>query len=99
MGVAATSVDGAAGFPPAFTPNGDGNNDVLEVYGTGLATVKMKIFNRWGEKIFDTGNQWGGWDGTFKNKPMNPAVFAYVAKVELINGVQIPLKGDITLLR
>jgi hypothetical protein len=40
-----------------------------------------------------------GWDGTFKNKPMNPAVFAYVASVELINGVQIPIKGDITLLR
>jgi len=40
-----------------------------------------------------------GWDGTFKEKPMNPAVFAYIASVELINGQTLKKKGDITLLR
>jgi hypothetical protein len=40
-----------------------------------------------------------GWDGSFKGKDMNPAVFAYIATVELINGTQINRKGDITLLR
>jgi gliding motility-associated-like protein len=86
-------------IPNAFSPNGDGNNDVLEVYGTGLATVKMKIFNRWGEKIFDSGNQWGGWDGTFKGQLQNPGVYTYYVEGVYLNGKVREKRGSITILR
>ena len=93
-------------IPNVFSPNGDGINDHVTVFADPRVkeVIFLEIFDRWGNQVF-VGHNFQpndpllGWDGTFKNKPMNPAVFAYVAKVELINGVQIPLKGDITLLR
>jgi gliding motility-associated-like protein len=85
--------------PNAFSPNGDGNNDVLEVYGSGLATVKLKIFNRWGEKIFDSGNQWMGWDGTYKGQLQNPGVYTYYAEGVYLNGKVREKKGTITIIR
>lgn len=85
--------------PNAFSPNGDGNNDVLEVYGTGLATVKLKIFNRWGEKIYDSGNQWAGWDGTYKGQLQNPGVYTYYVEGVYLNGKVREKRGTITILR
>ncbi len=85
--------------PNAFSPNGDGNNDVLEVYGTALATVKLKIFNRWGEKIFDSGNQWLGWDGTYRGQLQNPGVYTYHAEGIYLNGKTKEKKGTVTVIR
>lgn len=85
--------------PNAFTPNGDGNNDILEVYGQGLATAKLKIFDRWGEKVFDSGNQWIGWDGTYKGALLNPGVYTYDAEGVYLNGKVKEKKGTITLIR
>jgi len=93
-------------IPNVFSPNDDYINDYVTVYADPRVkqVVYLEIFDRWGNQVFVATNFQPndpllGWDGTFKNKPMNPAVFAYIAKVELINGVQIPFKGDITLLR
>ncbi|MCW5908051.1 MAG: gliding motility-associated C-terminal domain-containing protein [Chitinophagales bacterium] len=85
--------------PNAFSPNGDGNNDVFEIYGTGLAAVYLKIFNRWGEKIFDSGNQWQGWDGTYKGVLQNPGVYTYHAEGVYLNGKVKAKTGTVTILR
>jgi gliding motility-associated-like protein len=93
-------------IPNVFSPNGDGKNDWVTVFANDRIkkVVYLEIFDRWGNNVFKAtdflpNDPLLGWDGTFRGLPMNPAVFAYVAKVELINGDQIPFKGDITLLR
>ncbi len=85
--------------PNAFSPNGDGNNDVLVVYGTGLATANLTIFNRWGEKVFDSQNQWLGWDGTYKGVLQTPGVYTYYLRAVYLNGKAREKKGTITILR
>ncbi|MBP6730572.1 MAG: gliding motility-associated C-terminal domain-containing protein, partial [Chitinophagales bacterium] len=85
--------------PNAFTPNGDGNNDVFAIYGAGLAKASLQIFNRWGEKIFDSSNQWLGWDGTYKGTQQNPGVYTYQVQAVYLNGKTKEKKGTVTLIR
>lgn len=87
--------------PNTFTPNGDGQNDMLKVFGPGVSSVKeVRIFNRWGQLVFETNDPANiGWDGTFKGQELNPGVFVYYMDVECINGERTIKKGDITLLR
>lgn len=87
--------------PNTFTPNGDGQNDVLKVFGPGVASVKeIRIFNRWGQLVFETNDPSNiGWDGTYKGQELNPGVFVYYMDVLCINGERTIKKGDITLLR
>ena len=93
-------------IPNVFTPDGDGMNDHVTVFTDPRVkrVVHLEIFDRWGNNVFigtdfPPNDPLLGWDGTFRNKPMNPAVFAYVAQVELINGSYAFRKGDITLIR
>ena len=85
--------------PNAFTPNGDGNNDVFTMYGFGLSKLNLKIFNRWGEKVFDSSNQWQGWDGTYKGENQNPGVYTYYAEGVYLNGKTREKEGTVTLIR
>ncbi len=85
--------------PNAFSPNGDGNNDVLEVYGRGLAKVDLTIFNRWGEKVFDSNNQWQGWDGNYKGIESPAGVYTYYVEATYLNGKTKGKKGTITIIR
>ncbi len=87
--------------PNTFTPNGDGQNDIIKVFGPGVSSVKeVRIFNRWGQMVFETNDPENiGWDGTFKGQELNPGVFVYYMDVECINGERTIKKGDITLLR
>lgn len=85
-------------IPNAFTPNGDGNNDVFQIYGEGIKTVDLKIFNRWGIKVFDSNNQLNGWDGTYKGVLQNPAVFTYVADITFLDNKKVQKVGSITLV-
>ncbi|MCX6197898.1 MAG: gliding motility-associated C-terminal domain-containing protein [Bacteroidetes bacterium] len=85
--------------PNAFSPNGDGNNDVFTVYGSGLAKANLKIFNRWGEKVFDSQNQWLGWDGTYKGVIQNPGVYTYYLEGVYLNGKVKEKKGTVSLIR
>ncbi len=94
-------------IPNAFTPNLDGFNDNFTIYtNQGVRRIKsLKIFDRWGELVFQDENfppnddtQYG-WNGMFREKEMNPAVFAYVAEVEFKDDAVILFKGDVTLVR
>ena len=94
-------VDGGAPvyIPNTFSPNGDGNNDVFQLYGVGIKTIDLKIFNRWGEKVYESNNQFEGWDGTYKGVLQNPAVFAYEATITYLNDKKTQRIGSITLVR
>jgi gliding motility-associated-like protein len=85
--------------PNAFTPNGDGNNDVFFIYGEGIKTVDLKIFNRWGIKVFDSNNQYYGWDGTYKAVLQNPAVFTYQATITFLDNKEMVKVGSLTLVK
>jgi len=85
-------------IPNSFSPNGDDINDVLFVRGSGLKSIKLYIYNRWGEKVYQLSVN-KGWDGTYRGKPLNPAVFAWYAEVEFEDGNRIYKKGNITLIR
>lgn len=85
-------------IPTAFSPNNDGENDVLYVYGNCIETMELTIFDRWGEKVFETTDPKQGWDGTFNGRALNPAGFAYVLKAT-VKGEQISKKGNVTLVK
>jgi gliding motility-associated-like protein len=86
--------------PNAFTPDGDGLNDVLYVRGYNIERVIIfAIYNRWGEKVFEAHSQSEGWDGTFNGKTAVGDVFAYYLKVECLSGEEFFKKGNVTVLR
>lgn len=85
--------------PTAFSPNGDGNeNDVLKVYGKCITNLNFAIFDRWGEKVFETSDPAVGWDGTYKGKKLDTAVFVYYLTATW-NGNEVKQHGNITLLK
>lgn len=86
-------------IPTAFTPNNDGNNDVIQVKSGVLSSLEFAIFDRWGEKVFETDNTQDTWDGLYHGKPLEPQVFVYYLKAVCLNGEEIERKGNITLIR
>lgn len=88
-----------ADLPSGFSPDGDGNNDVFRVRGYGIASMNLKIFNRWGEQVFETSDQNIGWDGTYKGKLQEMDVYAYVLVAEFVDGTHTKKQGNVTLLR
>jgi gliding motility-associated-like protein len=86
-------------IPNAFTPNGDQENDVLYVRGLWIESFVLRIFDRWGELVFETTNQNMGWDGTFKGKKLDPDVFDYYLDVNCIGGSHSIIKGNVTLMK
>lgn len=89
----------AWGIPNAFSPNGDGQNDVLYVRGNGISGVRMMIYNRYGQLVFESTDLTLGWDGTHKGKAVNPGVFVYFVEVTFANGNSDSGKGNVTLVR
>jgi gliding motility-associated-like protein len=85
--------------PNAFTPNNDGNNDILYVRGAFVEEMHFIIYDRWGEKVFETFNQTNGWDGTYKGRKADPAVFVYYLEIRCIGGKTFFKKGNITVLK
>jgi len=86
-------------IPNIFSPNNDGVNDVLYVYGSNIKEMHFKIYNRWGEKVFETETQSSGWDGTFKGKNAAQGVYVYSLKALIVNGDEVNLKGNVSLVR
>lgn len=87
-------------FPTAFTPNGDGNNDILFALGGLHATsVSIEIWNRWGQLVFSTNDLSKGWDGNFNGVPAHTGVYAYLIKFTTFEGDMKRSKGNVTLLR
>jgi gliding motility-associated-like protein len=89
----------ALDLPTGFSPNGDGSNDILYVRGGGIEVMNLKIFNRWGEKVFESSSLGQGWDGTFKGKPQEVDAYAFVLTATFIDGSSATKKGNVTLLR
>lgn len=87
------------GVPNSFSPNGDGVNDIIYVEGVGIEYLLFRIYNRWGELIFESRDQSLGWDGTFRGVKQEMEVYTYLVDATYINGVNTKLKGNITLLK
>ena len=89
-------------IPNAFSPNGDGENERLKLlYGnySCIDTYKFAVYNRWGEKVFESEIPGEEWDGTYNGKLENTAVFAWYMTAVLVNGDKIERKGNISLVR
>ncbi|PIZ05902.1 MAG: hypothetical protein COY57_04825, partial [Flavobacteriales bacterium CG_4_10_14_0_8_um_filter_32_5] len=86
-------------FPTAFTPNGDGNNDVYFVRGGPFTWVNFRVFNEWGEVIFISDDEEKGWDGTHKGEPVPLGTYVYTVKAETIDGVKYEKSGKVALIR
>jgi len=85
--------------PNAFTPGRGGQNSVIRVEGFGIGRMSWKIYNRWGQVVFETNNRKMGWDGTYKGQPQPMDVYAYTLDVEFTDGTKVRKTGDITLIR
>ncbi|MFM2386298.1 MAG: hypothetical protein RL660_1055 [Bacteroidota bacterium] len=85
--------------PTGFTPNGDGTNDLVMVKGYGIQEMVFRIFNRWGELVFEATKPDVGWDGVYKGKPQEMDAFAYTLQVTFTDGTLTSKKGNITLIR
>jgi len=87
-------------IPTAFSPNGDGENDVLYVRGFGIRTMNLLIYDRWGKTIFTSTDKSNGWDGQTPNgNNATSGVYGYQFSATRPNGDIIELKGNITLFR
>ena len=85
--------------PNAFSPNGDGENDVLYVRGPMIEGMVFRIFDRWGEMVFESTDRNFGWDGNFRGKPLDPDVYDYYLKAICIGGEESIIKGNISLMK
>jgi len=85
--------------PNAFTPNGDGNNDILYAYGDVIDELYFAVYDRWGELMFETTDITKGWNGTYNGKLLDPAVFVYYIKAICRDKETFIKKGNVTLIR
>lgn len=79
--------------------SGDGKNDILYVRESGVSQLNFIVYDRWGEKVFETQDENIGWDGTFHGQKLDPGVFAYYLRVIFVDATEKIEKGDITLVR
>lgn len=85
--------------PNAFSPDGDGYNDVIYVEGNIITEIRFMIYNRWGEQVFESTDKNRGWNGKFKGKDCPPDVYGYYMRCRCLDGNELIKKGNITLLR
>jgi gliding motility-associated-like protein len=87
-------------LPNAFSPNGDQENDLLcGQSSTCIKTFSVFIYNRWGEKVFESSSLNDCWDGTYRGQKLNTGVFAFLFEARLTNGDTFRKKGNVTLVR
>lgn len=100
--VAITDCNEAIFLPNAFTPNGDGQNDIFKVLSRCVTMHSFRIFNRWGELVYETSDINQGWDGTFKGAAQMPGVYVYTVAYFANSAMQQQarlLKGSVSLIR
>jgi len=85
--------------PNAFTPGRFGENGIVKVVGFGITHLTFRIYNRWGQLVFESNDRNLGWDGTFKGTVQPMDVYAYTLEAEYFDGTRATKKGDITLIR
>jgi gliding motility-associated-like protein len=86
-------------IPNAFSPNKDGHNDKLYVRGPFIETFVFRVYDRWGELVWETTSLTEGWDGTFRGKLLDPDVYDYYLQATCVGGLENIIKGNITLIR
>lgn len=86
-------------FPNAFTPNKNGINDSYSGSGAGIKNYRMRIFNRWGQLVFESTDMTIGWDGNYKGKPALPDSYVCVFELEGYDGKKTKRMGNVTLVR
>ena len=88
-------------MPNAFSPNGDGINDIYKAKDNHKSIVEFKayIFNRWGQKLYEWSDIDGGWDGTHGGKPVKAGVYFVLVKAKGADGTEYNIKRDVNLLR
>ena len=85
--------------PNAFSPNGDGVNDIWKVSYRSLIDFHCEIFNRSGQRIYGFDDPSGGWDGTWHGKTVNPGVYYYVITATGADGQKYKKSGDINIIK
>ena len=86
--------------PNTFTPDANGKNEVFKPLGSKLKTISIfRIFDRWGNMVFETTEVNQGWDGTYKGKLLEPGVYVYYIEGTCITNNKEIIKGDVTLIR
>lgn len=86
--------------PSAFSPNGDGKNDLFRITNLSFQRVmEFRVFNRWGQEVFSTNDSRGGWDGTWAGVPQEIGVYNYLIRVAYPDGFVETYRGETTLIR
>ena len=86
-------------IPNVFSPNGDQQNDVFTVYSKFIVSMHLVVYDRYGEKVFETNDPNEGWDGTYKGQPVEEGVYMYYLTAKLSNGVFVKRTGSVQLVR
>lgn len=85
--------------PNAFTPNGDGVNDVFLIYGTAIASVRLMIYNQWGSLVYTSTDITKGWDGTYKGGKAPAGIYVYALETNMQDGKRVTKNGSLSLIR
>ncbi len=86
-------------IPNAFSPNQKGKNEIFYVRGPQITKMLLRVFDRWGEMVFESTDPLVGWDGTFKGRKLDPDVFDYYVEVTCVEGNTEIFKGNVTILK
>jgi hypothetical protein len=86
-------------IPNVFTPNSDSINDYFNIVGTGITSMKGRIFNRWGQEVYNWNSLQNGWDGKSDGAESPSAVYFYLINLNVSNGTERVERGTVTLLR
>ncbi|MET0634679.1 MAG: gliding motility-associated C-terminal domain-containing protein [Chitinophagaceae bacterium] len=86
-------------IPNAFSPNNDGKNDVFKVYGSAVKSIELRVFNQWGELLFESKDRSIGWDGRFKGVIQPVGVYPFGVKVTFYDNRVVTKKGLVNLVR
>lgn len=87
-------------LPNIFSPNGDAQNDELKIYGRGLEWIALTIYDRWGNRVFETSDINAPWDGNYNGGLLNTGVYVYILKGKCVStGEEFEQHGNVTLTR
>jgi gliding motility-associated-like protein len=97
--IVSADVSPAIDVPTGFTPNDDGKNDVLYVRGAAVTSVLFRVYNRWGQLVFETDKMEVGWDGRFNGKPQEMESYGWTLSASFLDGSSVAKSGNVTLMR
>ena len=86
-------------LPTIFSPNEDGKNDQLCMYGTCIQAMTLVIYNRWGEKVFESSNIEDCWDGKYRGKYVNSGTYVYKVRYTVFGEQEVVKSGNLTVVR